>query len=173
MSNPRVPFRITQRQLARAGLLAVQWLCLTVALGALVIHSAPSVEGIVSPSVDGAYVFIGAFVAAVLLGMTITSPKVALPLSLLMCLVSASFLAAIIFAPSWWGITVRTQALENFATTRVMFYLVLMFLPAMIGAFLGTAFGSMLSDRHNLLPDPERELTQIDRSWWERRERAN
>lgn len=164
---------IDSRQIARAVLLALHWCLLTVAVGAVVVHSAPSLEGMVTPTIEGSYLFVAAFVASVLLGLTLTSPKVALPLSLLMCLVAASFFAAIMYAPARAGVTVWTQALENFVTTRVLFYLFLMFLPAMIGAFLGTAFGGMLSERHDLLHDQPDETAQVDRPWWERRQHTS
>lgn len=158
----------TRRELTRAGIVALQWLCLTLALGAVVVYASDGLEGYITPHLDGGLMFVGAFVAAFLLGLTIDSFKLLLPLAALMCVGAAFIFVLVLFAPSFAEVTVRTTALGNYAATRMLLYSVLMFLPAVVGAGLGNLISDHLSD--NVL-GPERLRGGVDQtSWYARRQ---
>ena len=147
----------------RIGLVTLQWLLLTIALGAVVVYSADSLRGFISPNLDGSLVFLGAFLAAFVLGMSIESFKVLMPLTVLMCFAASLIFALVLFAPSFADVTVRTNALENYAATRVFLFSVLMFLPGLVGAGLGNLAGGYLRDD---ILGPEDEIDGVDHSSW-------
>lgn len=157
--------KIDRRIALKLGITAVVWTLLTATLGASVVYSSTTFEGLISPSLDGSIFFIAAFVLAALLGVLIETPKALLPLTALMCLVGAALFAAVYFSPSWAGVTVRTTAAENFATTRVMLFFALMLLPAMVGAMLGNLAGGFLNPRQEILRDPT-HLADEQNTWW-------
>lgn len=155
----------------RLGLVTLQWIMLTAALSAIVVFSADSLRGFIEPNLDGSFVFLGAFIAAFVLGMSIESFKVLMPLAILMCLVASIVFAMVLFAPSFAGVTVRTNSLENYAATRVFLFTVLMFLPALVGAGFGNLAGGFIRD-DVLGPDDTHD--GVDRtSWYERRQGSN
>ena len=147
----------------RVGLIAVQWVLLTIALGAVVVYSADSLRAFIEPNLDGSMVFLGAFVAAFVLGMSIESFKVLMPLAVLMCIVAAMIFAMVLFSPTFADVTVRTNAMENYAATRVFLFTVLMFLPALVGAGFGNLAGGYLRDD---ILGPENEYEGVDQSSW-------
>lgn len=158
---------VSRRALARAGIVALQWVLLTIALGAVVVYSADSLRAFIEPNMDGSFVFLGAFVAAFILGTSIESFKVLMPLAVLMCMTAAMIFALVLFAPSYADVTVRTSSLENYAATRVFLFTVLMFLPALVGAGLGNLAGGYLRDD---VLGPEDDYQGVDRtSWYARR----
>jgi hypothetical protein len=159
---------VTRRQAYRAGLVSVQWILLTIALGAVVVYSADSMRGFVDPNLDGSLVFVGAFIAAFLLGMSIESFKLLMPLAILMCVAASLVFAMVLLAPTFANVTVRTPSLENYAATRVFLFTVLMFLPAVVGAGFGNLAGGFLRDD---ILGPEEYVDGVDRSsWYERRQ---
>jgi heme A synthase len=162
--------RIDRRIALKLGITAVVWVLLTATLGAAVVYSSTTFEGLISPNLDGSVFFIAAFLLAAMLGVLIETPKALLPLTALMCLVGAACFAVVYFAPSWAGITVRTTAAENFATTRVMLFFALMLLPAMVGAMLGNLAGGFLNPRHEILRDPS-DIAVEQNTWWTSRAR--
>lgn len=140
-----------------------QWIFLTIALGALVIYSADSLSGFIDPTLDGSLIFFGAFIAAFLLGTSIESFKLVMPLAILMCLGASLVFALVLFAPTFANVTVRTPSLENYAATRVFLFTVLMFLPAVVGAGFGNLAGGFLRDD---ILGPEEYVDGVDRSSW-------
>lgn len=147
----------------RVALISLQWVLLTLALGAVVVYSADSLRSFIEPNLDGSMVFVAAFITAFLLGMSIDSFKVLMPLAVLMCLTAAMVFAMVLFAPSFADVTVRTNSLENYAATRVFLFTVLMFLPAIVGAGFGNLAGGYLRDD---ILGPENEYDGVDQSSW-------
>ena len=160
----------TRRQLARVGILALQWLLLTIALGAVVVYSADSFEGHITPNLDGSLIFLGAFVAAFVLGMSVESFKVLMPLTLLMIFGAGLVFVFVLFAPSYAEVTIRTTALENHAATRVFLFSALMFLPAVVGAGFGNLAGGYFQD--NILGPLDQQDGVDMSSWYARRNQA-
>jgi hypothetical protein len=160
---------ITRPLLIRIGLIALQWVMLTLALGAVIVYSADSLQAFLSPNLDGSLIFVGAFVAALLLGMSIDSFKVLVPLTFLMCFGASMVFVAVLFSPTFVDVTVRTNALENYAATRVFLFMVLMFLPAVVGAGLGNFLGGYVGDN---VFGPEEPAMVDNTSWYEQRRAA-
>lgn len=156
-----------RKQLIRGGLVALQWLCLTLALGAVVVYGSDALEGYISPRIDGGLMFVAAFFAALLLGLTVDSFKLLLPLAALMCVGASLVFVLVLFAPSFAEVTVRTTTLGNYAATRVMLYSVLMFLPAVVGAGLGNLLSDRLND--NVLGPDDLQDGVDQTSWYARR----
>jgi hypothetical protein len=129
--------KIRRNQLLRAGLIALQWSLLTVALGAVVVYSSDAFEGYITPKLESGFIFFGAFVFAFLLGISIESFKVLMPLAVLMCAGASIVFVMVVFSPTYAEVTIRTTQLENYATTRAFLFTVLMFLPAVVGAGFG------------------------------------
>lgn len=160
----------TRTQFIRTGLIALQWIMLTLALGAIVVYSADSLEGYISPNIDASFLFLGAFVGAFILGTSIESFKVLMPLAVLMCIGASLVFVMVLFAPSFADITVRTTSLENYAATRVFLFSTLMFLPAVVGAGFGNLAGGYLRDD---VLGPDASSHGVDHSsWYERRRHA-
>lgn len=157
-----------RRQLLRGIVVAIQWLLLAVAVGALIVHADSSLEGLVSPRIGFSALFGGAFLAALLLGLTVRKAVVLYPLVLLMALASASMLSALLLAPTWSGTIGGTTALENFATTRAFLYAGLVAVPMLIGALAGNLLSNLIGDWGEILP-PIRDASDEAPSWWERR----
>lgn len=154
---------LSRRTLIRVGIVALQWVLLTLALGAVVVYSADSLRAFIEPNLDGSFVFLGAFIAAFILGMSIESFKVLMPLAVLMCVVAAIIFAMVLFAPTFADVTVRTNSLENYAWTRVFLFTVLMFLPAVVGAGFGNLAGGYVRDD---ILGPVDQYQGVDQSSW-------
>jgi len=162
----RLP-RITRRTIARIGLVTVQWILLTIALGAVVVFSSDSLREFIEPTLDGSLIFFAAFIAAFVLGMSIESFKVLMPLAILMCFGASLVFAMVLLSPTFADVTVRTNSLENYAATRVFLFTVLMGLPALVGAGFGNLAGGFVRDD---ILGPEDQVDGVDRSsWYERR----
>jgi hypothetical protein len=158
---------ITRRTIARIGFVTVQWILLTIALGAVVVFSSDSLREFVEPSLDGSLIFFAAFIAAFVFGMSIESFKVLMPLVILMCLGASLVFAMVLLSPTFADVTVRTNSLENYAATRVFLFTVLMGLPALVGAGFGNLAGGFVRDD---ILGPEDQIDGVDRSsWYERR----
>lgn len=153
----------------RMGIIALHWLMLTLALGALIVYSADSLQAFLSPTLDGSLIFVGAFVAAFLLGMSLDSFKALMPLTLLMCLGACAVFVFVLFSPTFADVTVRTNSLDNYAATRVFLFMVLMFLPAVVGAGIGNFAGSYVRDD---IYGPEDPPYVDNTSWFEQRREA-
>lgn len=160
--------KFTRNQLLRVGLVALQWLLLTVALGAVVVYSSDALEGYISPTLESGFIFFGAFAMAFLLGISIESFKVLMPLAVLMCVGASIIFILVIFSPTYAEITIRTVQLENYATTRAFLFTTLMFLPAVVGAGLGNLAGGWFRD-DVLADDPQGSHYAASTSWYERR----
>lgn len=157
-----------RRQLLRGVVVAIQAILLTIAVGALIVHADNSLEGLVTPRISFTPLFGGAFLAAVLMGLTVRKPIVLYPLVLLMSLGAASMLTALLLAPTWSGTIGRTNALENFATTRAFLFAGLVAVPMLIGALAGNLLSNLVGEWGEILP-PIRDSADEMPSWWERR----
>jgi hypothetical protein len=146
-------------------LAALQWLLLTSALGALVIYTDRSLEGLLGLHIEGGYAFFGALLIGILLGATIENNKALIAMTILCCAGAAAMFVAIILLPVWTNTIIGTTGLENFATTRALLYFGLEIIPVSMGALGGRMFGPLLPGR-DLLADPresEREVWPLDR----------
>ncbi len=162
---PKMP-KITREIMIRMGIVALQWLMLTLALGALIVYSADSLQAFLSPTLDGSLIFVGAFVAAFLLGLSIESFRALIPLTVLMCFGACAVFVMVLFGPTFVDVTVRTNALNNYAATRVFLFMVLMFLPAVVGAGIGNFAGGYVRDD---IYGPEDPPYVDNTSWFEQR----
>ncbi len=148
--------------LVRIALFILQWCLLTVGLGAVVVYSAPDLDGLISPHFDLTLMIAAALVMAAVLGLIVRSMIVAILLSVLMCAGSTLMFAITMFAPTFNGAVVRTGDLENFVTTRMLLYALLMVIPALIGVLIGNLAGGALDERREILT----ERTESQRGWW-------
>jgi hypothetical protein len=141
---------------------AVQWLLLTATLGALIIHTDRSFEGLIDYHIQAGYAFFGALLIGVLFGATIESSKVLAALVLLACATAAGMYVAVLYTPVWTGVIVSTPGLQNFATSRSILHFGLIVVPTAMGAVLGQLIGPMLPGG-DLLKDPRRYESE---NWW-------
>jgi Na+/glutamate symporter len=159
--------RIERRTLLRAGLIAGQWLLLTIALGAVIVRTERTFEGLIAPRYDSSSVFIAAFLAALLLGITISSPRALAAAVALLCSGANGLFILLLYIPAWEGTILRTRALDNFALDRALVVPLLMTLPASIGALGGWFLGAAFSPAQEVFP-PDRPENH-ERSWWSQR----
>jgi hypothetical protein len=159
-----------RRTLIRVLAIALQWVGVTTALGALAIRSDISFERFITPHWGAAPVFLGAFVGAFLLGLTLESPKALGALALLMCFVAASFVGIVLYAPVWDGTILRSNALDNFVSQRVLVLAMLMVMAALPGAAGGNLVGGWLDIRQEIMVDPRDLPDPNDEPWWEQRQ---
>jgi hypothetical protein len=160
-----------RRLVARILITIAQWLALTIALGALVVRSDTTFELLVTPHFGSAPMFIGAFVAAALLGATVDSIKALAPMLLLMCLGAASFIGLMNYAPVIDDVLIRTNALDNFIAQRVVVITILLTIVAIPGAAAGSLLGSVMDPRGELFVSYETTPNNAPAPWWERREK--
>lgn len=163
----------TQRMLVRGAAIGLQWVCLTVALGSLVMRSEQSFEQLISPHLGAAPMFIGAFVAALLLGLTVERPRSLVVLVLAMCFCSATSIAVLSYAPVVDGVLLRTTALDNYVAQRVLILTLLQLMAAGPGAAAGNLLGSFMNIRQEIMPHPEDLALEDEVPWWERRQRQS
>jgi hypothetical protein len=149
----------------RAGMIAIgaiQWLLLTTALGALVIHTDRSLEGLIGLHIEGGFAFLGAAIIGFLLGATVERTMALVPMTFFCCLGGALLYVALLYVPVWQGTLVGTTGLENFATTRALLYFGLAIVPISVGALAGRLLGPMLPGG-DLLADPKERRNH---DWW-------
>jgi hypothetical protein len=154
----------------RATLIGVQWICLTVALGSLVTRSEASWEPLISPHLGAAPMFLGAFVAALLIGLTVEAPRYMVPLVLSMCITAAGFVGVMSYAPVIDGVTIRTTTLDNWVLQRVIIVTILLSMAAVPGAAAGNLLGGFLDIRQEILAHPEDLKAAEEVPWWEQRD---
>lgn len=163
--------RHNRRNLIRVTAIGVQWLCLTVALGSLVMRAERSFEELISPHLGAAPMFVGAFIAAFLLGMTVERPRYLIVLVLAMCVCAATAIAVLSYAPVVDGVLLRTTALDNYVAQRVLILTLLQLMAVGPGAAAGNLLGSFLNVRQEIMPHPEDLAREGEVPWWERRKR--
>jgi hypothetical protein len=156
------------RPVARLGrrtviaLAALQWVLLTIALGALVVHTDRSLEGLLGLHIQGSYAFFGALLIGFLLGATIENTRALIALAFFCCAGGAAIFIAVILLPVWTNTIMGTTGLENFATTRALLYFGLAIIPVSIGALAGRLLGPTIPGG-DLLDDRRK---QDGSEWW-------
>jgi hypothetical protein len=146
------------------GLVAAQWLLLTVALASVYVHASAAIRDYVTPGISDAYLLLGPFLLAGLLGATVASLRLLLALVFLMVLVAASIFGAVLYAPGWLNITARTVALQNFATQQALFLILWTIIPAFTGGVIGHLLGG------SLRRDTLRSESEALAPWWDGRD---
>ncbi len=153
------------RTLARIALLAVQWLGLTVAIGATLVRADSAMVASIGGSVGLWTVGLVAIVAGLLLGLSVPDARLLYPLAFLMCAGAAGCLVLLVYSPAWAGAIERTVTLDNFATTRGVLYTGLLLLPVGIGALTGQLLSGSLATHGEILEPDNGE--DAPRSWWD------
>jgi hypothetical protein len=159
----------TKRVIIRAVAIGVQWIALTVALGALVMRADTSYSELITPSFGAAPVFFGAMIAGFLLGLTIESPRFLAPLVILMCMVSAGFVGVLTYAPVVDGILIRTPSLDNYVSQRVILMTLIMIMATIPSTVAGNLLGAHLRIRQEIAPHPHDFAVEDEVPWWEQK----
>jgi hypothetical protein len=158
-----------KRVVIRATAIGLQWIGLTVALGALVMRADASYSELITPSFGAAPVFFGAVIAGFLLGLTIESPRYLTPLVILMCMVSSGFVGILSYAPVVDGILIRTPSLDNYVSQRVILMSLIMLMAVIPSTVAGNLLGGNLRIRQEIAPHPESFEVEQEVPWWEQR----
>ncbi len=146
-------------------LIAAQWLLLTLAITGGMVRGSNALRDYVSPNLSDGWLTAGAFVAGLLLGLTIISPKVLFPLVITMCMVAAVIFGLVIYMPAWQGTLFRSTTLANYAQQQALFLGVWTTAPAVIGALIGY----LLSGNIRRALEIRRDGPDTDHvPWWER-----
>jgi hypothetical protein len=123
----------------------------------------------VSPSFGDGWLTGGALLAGLLLGLTVISPRVLVPLVIAMCMVAAVLFGLIIYLPAWQGTLFRSTTLSNYAQQQAFFLGIWTLVPAMIGAMIGYLLaGSVRRAIETRRDGPDSERVP----WWERQSRS-
>jgi hypothetical protein len=150
-------------------LIAGQWLLLTSALAGGMLRCSKALRDYVSPSFGDGWLTVGALVAGLLLGLTVISPRVLVPLVIAMCLVAAVLFGLIIYLPAWQGTLFRSTTLSNYAQQQALFLGIWTLVPAIIGAMIGYLLaGSVRRALETRRDGPDTEHVP----WWERPSRS-
>lgn len=150
-------------------LVAAQWLLLTLAIAGGMARSANALRDYVSPNLGDGWLTAGAFLAGLLLGLTVISPKVLFPLVITMCLVAATIFGLVIYMPAWQGILFRSTMLANYAQQQALFLGIWTTVPAVIGALIGYLLAGSVRRALEIRRDgPDDDHVP----WWERPTRS-
>ncbi len=158
-----------KRILIRAFAIGLQWIALTIALGAIVMRAEDSYSEIVSPTFGAAAVFFAAAIAGFLIGLTVESPRYLAPLVILMAIVSSAFIGVISYAPVADGILVRTASLDNWVSQRVILMALIIIMAMIPTSVAGNLIGGYLRVRQEIAPHPEDLEVENEVPWWEQR----
>jgi len=150
-------------------LIAGQWLLLTLAIAGGMVRSSIALRDYVSPNLSDGWLTAVAFVAGLLLGLTVISPKVLFPLALLMSLVAAATFGAVVYMPAWQGTLFRSTTLSNYAQQQALFLTIWTAAPAILGSLIGYLLSGGIRRALELRRDgPDAEHIP----WWERPTRS-
>jgi hypothetical protein len=134
------------------------------ALAAVTARSTAALADFVTPRLNDTLLLLAAFLLAALLGATVASIRVLLPLAAAMCLGAAVLYGALIYLPAWRGIVARSITLQDYASQQALVIALWLLLPVLSGAVAGHFGGARL----------RRGLTEatLDEPapWWERDE---
>lgn len=158
-----------KRIIIRAIAIGLQWIALTIALGAVVMRADESYSEVISPTFGAAAVFFAAAIAGFLMGLTVEAPKFLAPMVILMAIVSASFIGVLTYAPVVDGVLVRTPSLDNWVSQRVILMaliIIMAMIPTSVG---GNLLGGYLRIRQEIAPHPEDLAVEQEVPWWEQR----
>src|SRR5688500_4107772 len=81
-------------------LIAAPWLLLMLAIAGGMARSATALSDYVSPNLGDGWLTAGAFLAGLLLGLTVILPKALFPLVITMCMVAATIFGLIVYMPA-------------------------------------------------------------------------
>ncbi|HEX5164005.1 MAG TPA: hypothetical protein VFV93_01310 [Thermomicrobiales bacterium] len=150
-------------------LIAAQWLLLTFAIAGGMVRGSKALRDYVSPSVGDGWLTGGALVAGLLLGLTVISPRVLVPLVISMCVVAAIVFGLIIYTPAWQGTLFPSTRLSNYAQQQALFLGLWTTVPAIIGALIGYLLAGSI--RQAL--ETRRDGADTEHlPWWERPSRS-
>lgn len=163
---------LNRNAVIRGSLIGLQWIALTVGLGAIIVRSDQTFAGLIGGRIDSSWAFIAAFGFALLLGLSIASIRILIPAALLMCLGAVGLFTLTLLAPTFDDTVLYNQALRNFAIDRAAILTIVLAFPAMIGAVAGYFLGALLDPRRQIYPvTAEDTLGAPRRSWWEVRDK--
>lgn len=163
----------TQRIIVRSIAIGVEWLALTIALGSLVMRSDRSYDQLISPHFGAFPMFLGALVAGFLLGLTVESPRILAPLVIALALGAAMFVGVLAYAPVADGLLLRTAALDNYVSQRVILMFLILLIVSIPAAVGGNLLGTNLRVRQEIAPHPEDLEHEHETPWWEQRYPSN
>jgi hypothetical protein len=149
--------------------IAGQWLLLTLAIAGGMARSSNALRDYVSPNLSDGWLTVGAFLAGLLLGLTVISPKVLFPLVISMCMVAAVIFGLVVYMPAWQGTLFRSTTLANYAQQQALFLGIWTTAPAVIGALIGYLISGSIRRALEIRRDgPDAEHVP----WWERPTRS-
>lgn len=150
-------------------LIAGQWLLLMLAIAGGMVRSSNALRDYVSPNMSDGWLTGGAFLAGILLGLTVISPKVLFPLVITMCMLAAAIFGLIVYLPAWQGTLFRSTTLANYAQQQALFLGIWTTVPAAIGALIGYLLSGNIRRALEIRRDgPDDEHIP----WWERPTRS-
>ena len=155
-----------RRRAGRTAVIALQWLAATLAYASVVAHSSTALQDFVRPHIDSGFIFLGAFLLAGLLGVSVRSPAVLAITTFGMCLGAALGLGGLLYVPVWRGDALATVALKDYVTQQGLLVLLWSLIPASIGALAGALLAPSLRVREPAV-DPFEALARPP--WWEKR----
>ena len=162
---------VNRNVVIRGSLIGLQWIALTVVLGAVIVRSDQTFAGLIAGRIDSSWAFIAAFGFALLLGLSIASIRILIPAALLMCLGAVALFTLTLFAPTFDDTVLYNRALRNFAIDRAAILTIVLAFPAMIGAVAGYFLGAMLNPHRQIYPLQDDAVDETHRSWWEARDK--
>jgi hypothetical protein len=140
----------------------IQWIFMSIALGAMIIYTDRSLEGLLGFHLDSGYAFLGGSIVGFLMGATIDRTKLLILMVVSSCAAGAGIYVALLFYPVWTGTLVQTVGLENFASTRALLYFGISLVPVSLGALIGR-LSAVVIPGGDLLRRSERDNSQ---AWW-------
>lgn len=155
-----------RRRALRITLAAAQWVLLTSALAAVIVRASSATSGLVMLHLDGSWIPIAAFLTALLIGITIESPRILGLLVIVMWLVAAGAIALLTMLPVWEEIIPGTSAITNYAINQLVVLPLVTSLPGAFGALCGNLLRRLLAGWQEILP-PE-DAQQSTPGWWDR-----
>lgn len=163
---------INRQAVIRGSLIGLQWIALTVGLGAIVVRSDQTFAGLIDGRIDSSWAFIAAFGFALLLGLSIASIRILIPAALLMCVGAVALFTLTLLAPTFDDTVLYNRALRNFAIDRAAILTIVLAFPATIGALAGYFLGALLDPRRQIYPLADEDTwDDARRSWWEARDK--
>lgn len=147
---------------AYIGLLAVQWVMLTLAHSAVLVYAGRPLERYVTPHIGDGWIIVSGIVAGLLLGIAVRSIPALLVLAFLLAAVSASIYGLVIYSPSLMGIIARAVVFQNYASQQAFFIGLWSLMPVLGGALVGQVAGGSI--RRAAFPDPDAARLA---PWWE------
>jgi hypothetical protein len=148
-------------------LVTAQWLLLTCALAALLVYASTALDDYISPTLGTPFLLFGPLLLCALLGVTVSSLRLALGLSAAMCVLASIIFGLVIYAPATLDIIPGGSTLQSYAAQQAFIVMIWTFLPGCGGGLLGHMLGTGL--RRGIL----RSEVQETAAWWVTGESGN